>query len=120
MRELFKPFFTWFLGLFNVGLYRLSDNIDSLILYLYQSGLENQANELVHLYKLVEYQQGVLIILDTFKCFFMLLSLLLLFAANQEAVIRFFYWIYSKSRSFFHFMKALFNRFQNKFKTPKS
>lgn len=90
MKELTKAIYTWFVGLFNVGLYRMNDGIDSLITELMRNGVERQANELIHLYQLVEYQQEILIILDVFKCLFMVISILFVFILNQPRICSFF------------------------------
>lgn len=96
MKALTKAVFTWFVSLFNVGLYKMTDNIDSLVLALMKNGVEQQANELIRLYQLVEYQQEILVILDLFKCLFMVISILFLFIVNQPRICSFFSKGYAK------------------------
>ena len=90
MKAVAKAILTWFVGLFNVGLYKMTDGMDSLVLSLVRNGVEEQANELIRLYQLVEYQQEILVILDVFKCLLMVISILFLFIVNQPRISSFF------------------------------
>jgi hypothetical protein len=101
MKEILKAMFTWFVGLFNIGLYKMTDGIDSLALALMKNGVEKQANELIRLYQLVEYQQEILILLDVFKCLFMVISILFLFIVNQPRICSFFAQGYAKIKAFY-------------------
>lgn len=101
MKALTKAVFTWFASLFNVGLYKMTDGIDSLVLSLMRNGVEQQANELIRLYQLVEYQQEILVILDVFKCLFMVISILFLFIVNQPRICSFFSKGYAKIKAFY-------------------
>lgn len=100
MKELTKAVFTWFFGLFNVGLYKMTNGMDSLVLALMKNGVEKQANELIHLYQLVEYQQEILVILDVFKCLLMVISIFVLFIVNQPRICSFFARGYAKIKAF--------------------
>lgn len=110
MKELTKPLFVWFVSLFNVGIYNfnLSDNIDSLIIQLRRNGIKHQANELVRLYEMVEYNQQVLVFLDVFKCLFMLLSILFLFILNHVRLCTFFEKVFAKIKQGYQFIKNKF------------
>lgn len=110
MKELTKSIFVWFVSLFNVGIYNFksSDNIDSLILSLRRNGIEHQANELLRLYEMIEYQQEVLVFLDVFKCLFMLISLLFLFILNQARLCAFFLKAHAKFKRCYQFIKNKF------------
>ncbi|BDS10967.1 hypothetical protein [Aureispira anguillae] len=108
MKEISKALFTWLVGLFNVGIYNLSDGMDSLLLALHKNGIERQANELLRLYQLVEHQQEILVILDVFKCLFMLISIVFLFIVNQPRICRFFSAVYRKIQQFYRFLKRKF------------
>lgn len=101
MKALTKAIFTWFVSLFNVGLYKMTDGIDSLVLSLMRNGVEEQANELIRLYQLVEYQQDILVILDLFKCLFMVISILFLFIVNQPRICSFFSKGYAKIKALY-------------------
>lgn len=101
MKAFIKTIFTWIAGLFNVGLYKMTDGLDSLVLVLMKNGVEKQANELIRLYQLVEYQQEILIILDVFKCLFMVISILFLFIVNQPRICSFFLKGYAKIKTFY-------------------
>ncbi|BDS14547.1 hypothetical protein [Aureispira anguillae] len=70
MKAFFSKPITWLLTFFNVGIYNLSDGIDSLIMKLNFIGLHNHANTIITLSQSIEYQQGIIIILDTLKCLF--------------------------------------------------
>ena len=54
MKEIVKPVLTWLLGLFNVGVY-MDDGIDSLLMTLQYLELEEQANEIVHIYYTMQF-----------------------------------------------------------------
>lgn len=101
MKALTKAVFTWFVSLFNVGLYQLNDGMDSLVLSLIRNGLEEQANELVYLYQLVEYQQEIIVILDAFKCLIMMISVLFVFIVNQPRICSFFTKSYAKIKAIY-------------------
>lgn len=64
---------------FNVGMYQMSDGIDSLVLRLSRIGLEEEANKIVTLSEIIEYQQQIIILLDIIKCFCMLVPILFFF-----------------------------------------
>lgn len=110
MKELIRPLFAWFVSIFNVGIYKFNviNDLDSLILELQKNGVEQQANELVHLYELLTYQQEILLILDVFKVLFMLLSIVFLFIINQPIICRFFRAFYAKCAAGYTFLKNLF------------
>jgi hypothetical protein len=101
MKAFTKTIFNWIASLFNFGLYQLNDGMDSLVLSMMKNGVEQQANELIHLYQLVEYQQEILIILDVFKCLFMFISILFLFIVNQPRICSFFLKGYAKIKAFY-------------------
>jgi hypothetical protein len=101
MKAFTKTIFTWITSLFNFGLYQLNDGMDSLVLSMMKNGVEQQANELIHLYQLVEYQQEILILLDVFKCLFRGISTLFLFIVNQPRICSFFLRSYAKIKAFY-------------------
>ncbi len=105
MKELLKPIFTWFLGLFNVGIY-LTDEVDSLIHKLNFLGLKNQANEIVRLYQLIEQQSQVILMLDVIRTFLMLLSLVFLFIINYQAFIKAYNWLKRTTKRTYFFIKT--------------
>ena len=109
MKELSKPILTWLLGLFNVGVYNLSDNIDSLVFKLRLMALEGQAEKIISLHQIIEAQQQTMVVLDGVKCLFMLLSLVLLFFTNQVTILNNLRWCYLKIKSFFSFFKTKLN-----------
>lgn len=86
MKALSKPFITWFLSLFNLGIYSVSDDIDSFIVRLKSKGLNDHANTIQTLSDTIEYQQSIIIVLDGIKCIFMVISLVLLILANQNQI----------------------------------
>ena len=102
MKEILKPIFSWLLGLFNFGVY-IGDGIDSLILQLYSLKLENQANEIVHLYETLQW-------LEVIKTILMLTSLIFLYLANQHTINKFLYWSWTKIKTAYHFLKTKFKQ----------
>ena len=111
MKEAIKHLATWVLGLFNIGMYNLSDDVDSIIAHIRFLGLEQQANELVRLHSELEIQTGMLIMLDIIKCFLMLLSILILIITNYEQTKTAFYWAYTQiSKPYYFFKNKLKNR----------
>lgn len=113
MKALLKPIFTSILSLFNVGIY-LSDGIDSLIQQLNFIGLQNQANEIVRLYELIEYQNQLILALDALRTFLMLLSLIFLFVINFTLFKRSFEWSKKKIKTAYSFITTkLKTKFRN-------
>jgi hypothetical protein len=113
MKMLFKPLFNGILSLFNVGLY-LSDSVDSLIQRLNFLGLQNQANEIVRLYELIESQNQIILVLDAFRTFLMLLSLLFLFIINYQLFKRSYCWFKVKVKTAYSFITTkLKTKFRN-------
>jgi hypothetical protein len=113
MKELLKPIFTGILSLFNVGIY-LSDSVDSLIQRLNFLGLQNQANEIVHLYELIESQNQIILVLDVLRTFLMFLSLLFLFIINYQLFKRSYDWMKKKVKNAYSFItKKLKTKFRN-------
>ncbi|WP_052600213.1 hypothetical protein [Aureispira sp. CCB-QB1] len=108
MKAFFSKPITWLLTFFNVGIYNLSDGIDSLILKLNFIGLNDHANTIITLSQSIEYQQGIIIMLDTLKCLFMLISLVFFFMTNQELICKSFKWLYHKFKHFYYYLKQLF------------
>jgi hypothetical protein len=113
MKALLKPIFTGFFSLFNVGIY-LSDGVDSLIQKLNFLGLENQANEIVRLYELIEFQTQVILMLDALRTFLMLLSLLFLLVINYQLFKRCFFWFKNRSQRIYFFLKTKLKTFFRK------
>ena len=107
MKAFSKPI-TWLLTFFNVGVYQLSDGIDSLIFKLKFTGLENHADTIIILSQSIEQQQGIMILLDSFKCLFMLISLVFFFITNQAVICSSFKWFQSKIKSFYSISKQFF------------
>lgn len=107
MKAFSKPI-TWLLTFFNVGLYQLSDGIDSLILKLKFTGLQNHADTIIILSQSIEHQQGIMIMLDTIKCLFMLISLVFFFVTNQTIISTSFKWFQTKIKQFYSFLKQFF------------
>ena len=113
MKELLKPIFTGILSLFNLGIY-CSDGVDSLIQKLNFLGLENQANEIVRLYELIEYQNQIILTLDALRTFLMFLSLLFLFVINYPLFKRSYSWCKNKSKQLYFILKSkLKTKFRN-------
>ncbi|WMX16553.1 MULTISPECIES: hypothetical protein [unclassified Aureispira] len=104
MKALQKPF-NWLLTFFNVGVYNLSDQIDSLVQDLLLNGLKNQAEAIITLSQSIAHQQGIIILLDTFKCLFMLISLVFFFVTNQAIIKQSFQWFQSKLKQLYSFLK---------------
>ena len=119
MKEFLKPVFTWFCGLFPVGVYNLSDSIDSLIMKLRFIELKHQADEIVYLHQVIEEQQAILVVLDLCKCLFMLLSLVLLFLANCEEIKANINWCIQKIKRIFNFIKTQLTTFYSNLKFKK-
>lgn len=92
MKALTKPL-TWFLSLFNFGLWNLSDTIDSLVARLHFLGLKEQAEDIARLTEQIEFQQDILIILDGFKFICMLVSLVVLVVANLDQLKKACKWL---------------------------
>jgi hypothetical protein len=107
MKAFSKPI-TWLLTFFNVGVYQLSDGIDSLIMKLKFTGLQNHADSIILLSQSIEQQQGIMIMLDTVKCLFMLISLVFFFITNQAIICSSFRWFQTKFKQFYSFSKQLF------------
>jgi predicted PurR-regulated permease PerM len=104
MKALQKPL-TWLLTFLNVGVYNLSDTIDSLVQDLLLNGLKNQAEAIISISQSIAHQQGIIIMLDTFKCLFMLISLVFFFVTNQAIICNFLKWLQSKFKQFYSFLK---------------
>lgn len=107
MKALQKPL-NWLLTFFNVGVYNLSDTIDSLVQDLIFNGLKSQAEAIISLSQSIAHQQGIIIMLDTFKCLFMLISLVFFFMTNQAIICKSFKWIQSKFKQLYSFLKQKF------------
>lgn len=113
MKELLKPIFTGILSLFNLGIY-CSDGVDSLIQKLNFLGLENQANEIVRLYELIEYQNQIILTLDALRSFLMFLSLLFLFVINYPLFKRAYSWCKKEVQNAYSFITTkLKTKFRN-------
>ena len=112
MKELIKPLFTGIVSLFNFSIYKFDamNQMDSLILALQRNGVERQANELLHLYQMVNYQQETLIMLETFKCLFMVLSILFVFILNLPRVCDVIETVYSKCKEWYRIIKIYFKK----------
>lgn len=93
MKALSKPLVTWLLSLFNVGVYSISDDIDSLIFRLNLAGLEKHANTILILSQSIEAQQSIIILLDSLKCVCMVISIVLLILANQQPIQAAYQWL---------------------------
>jgi hypothetical protein len=107
MKAFSKPI-TWLLTFFNVGVYQLSDGIDSLIMQLKFTGLQNHADTIIILSQSIEQQQGIMIMLDSFKCLFMLISLVFFFITNKAIICSSFRWFQTKLKQFYSFLKQFF------------
>jgi hypothetical protein len=92
MKTIPKSFITWFLGLFNVGVYSVSDKIDSLVLKLKLAGLKQHADTIASLTESIEYQQGIIIMLDGLKCACMIISLVVLIVTNKAEIKSTYQW----------------------------
>ena len=103
MKALFKSVFTSLLSLFNVGIY-CSDGVDSLLQQLHLLELENQANEILRLYALMEYQNQLILALDAFRTGLMFLSLLFLFILNFALFKRSYLWAIKKVQIAYSFI----------------
>jgi hypothetical protein len=107
MKAFSKPI-TWLLTFFNVGVYQLSDGIDSLIMKLKFTGLENHADTIIVLSQSIEEQQGIMIMLDTVKCLFMLISLVFFFITNQAIICSSLKWLQIKFKQLYFITKNFF------------
>jgi hypothetical protein len=107
MKAFSKPI-TWLLTFFNVGVYQLSDGIDSLIMKLKVIGLQNHANTIITLSQSIEHQQDMIIMLDSIKCLFMLISLVFFFITNQALICNSFKWFQLKIKQSYSFSKQFF------------
>jgi len=107
MKAFSKPI-TWLLTFFNVGVYQLSDGIDSLIMKLKFTELENHADTIIILSQSIEQQQGIMIMLDTIKCLFMLISLVFFFMTNQVLIGNSFKWFQIKIKQVYSISKQVF------------
>jgi hypothetical protein len=85
MKAFSKPT-TWLLTFFNVGVYQFSDGIDSLVFKLKLIGLQNHANTIITLSQSIEHQQDMIVMLDSIKCLFLLISLVFVFITNQAII----------------------------------
>lgn len=119
MKSIPKLLISWLLSLFNIGMYSVSDDIDSLIIRLNHVGLKKHANTILNLSETIEYQQSVILLLDGLKCVCMVISLVLLTLANKEVIQSFWHWLknqFSTARLFLdaqlnnliHFINNLF------------
>ena len=107
MKEIVKPVLTWLLGLFNVGVY-MDDGIDSLLMTLQYLELEEQANEIVHIYYTMQFFVWA-------KFFLMFLSVIFLYIANQGAIERAARWLWSKTKKAWQvFKKTIQKLFKTK------
>jgi len=84
--------------------------MDSLVQTLFSLNLKEHAEEIVHIQKIIEHQQNVLVILDVAKCSLMLFSLLFLYLANSHEIHQFFDWCKTKIKTFYSFLKSKFKR----------
>jgi len=107
MKSFSKPFVTWFLSLFNFGVYNLSDTIDSLIVRLRFLGLKEQAQDIARLTAQIELQQSTLIMLDGLKLVFMLISLVVLIVTNLDQISKAFNWGKQKWSSCYKYLSKL-------------
>lgn len=92
MKAFSKPL-TWFLSLFNFGLWNLSDTIDSLVARLHFLGLKEQAEDIARLSAQIEFQQYILVVLDGLKFLCMLVSLIVLVIANSDQLNKAWSWL---------------------------
>ena len=106
--KLLQKFSTWLLTCFNVGVYNLSDSIDTLVHQLRLLGLKDYANTIIQLSQDIEHQQGIIIMLDTIKCLLMVLSLVLLYLTNQHLICKSILQIKNKFQQFYSYCKQLF------------
>jgi hypothetical protein len=107
MKAFSKPI-TWLLTSFNVGVYQLSDTIDSLMQQLFEVGLQNHAESIIFLSQRIAYQQTLIVGLDVLKCLFMLISLVFFFITNKAVICSSFRWFQTKINQFYSFFKQLF------------
>lgn len=119
MKAIPKPLVTWFLSLFNVGMYSVSDGIDSLVMKLNLVGLSKHADTILTLSQTIEYQQSIMLLLDSFKCVCMVISLILLVLANKEILQSSYQWLKNYLFRFYLFLgrqfKCLIHFFKNLF-----
>lgn len=113
MKDVLKPILTWLLGLFNVGVYQMSDEVDSIAQILFRLNLEEHANEVLIIQHSIEHQQHIIVCLNVIKCGLMLLSLLFLYLANSHEIHRFFWWCKKLSKTFISNLTTLFKRKKN-------
>jgi hypothetical protein len=92
MKTIPKLFIRWFLGLFNVGVYGVSDEIDSLVLKLKLEGLSRHADTIASLSNTIEHQQHIIILLDGLKSACMIISLLVLIVTNKAEIKSTYQW----------------------------
>jgi len=98
----------WLITSFNVGVYNLSDTIDSLMQELFNVGLQNHAESIILLSERIGYQQSLIVCLDVLKCLFMLIYLVFFFMTNQAIICKSLKWLQSKFKQFYSFLKQKF------------
>ena len=107
MKEIVKPILSWFLGLFNFGVY-MDDGIDSLLIALRHLELEEQANEIVRTYYTIQF-------LVWAKFMLMFLTVIFLYIANQGVIRQAAFWLWSKTkRAWQAFKKTIQKLFKTK------
>lgn len=116
----FQKFINWLLASFNIGVYNLSDSIDTLVYKLRLLGLDKEAinairlsRDIEELTKQIERNQEVLATLDVVKLLFMLLSITLMILINQDTLIA----VLCRSIDQFQNLKQTFHKSLEKLKT---
>lgn len=92
MKTLLKNLVTWLLGFFNITLY-LDNELDSIVLAMQKLEIKEQALQLAELYQSIQ-------LIESFKCFIMLLSVTFLFLANKETIYDASIWCLKKLTAF--------------------
>jgi hypothetical protein len=92
MKTLLKTIATWIISCFNVTLY-LDSELDSIVLSLYHLEIKEQAMQLADIYRHIQ-------LIESFKCFFMLLSVAFLFLANKETIYDSTLWCLKQATKF--------------------
>lgn len=92
MKTLLKNLATWLLGFFNVTLY-LDSELDSIVLAMKKLEIKKQALQLAEIYRNIQ-------LIESVKCFVMLLSVTFLFLANKETIYDSSVWCLKKLTAF--------------------
>lgn len=106
MNGLLKYVFTWFAGVFNLGVY-LTDNIDTLLLRIHLARQQQLSNHLEDI-------NSIIYVLEITKLALITLSFICIVVMNHQEFIAVFKKKWNFIKKGFWFLKDKFSNFKNK------